>query len=241
VKYNKNKTNLQGNVNIIIRSGGKLYQVKGIVGGTNGSLAVDVTDPNNKKAIVTSKATMTDVATGLSVNYGSNATMELKMSDKGEPGANIDTYGITIWGSNSSLLYSSNWSGVTNSTSEVAINGGNIQVRSTSSRSFEATDSSAQTGINNLADNNPYVIKVFPNPTDLGKITISIIGYNEGNKPVQLYIFDITGKLIYSDAKFCVHDCKETILNLDGRYSAGTYLIDVMIEGKKYQQKLVVQ
>src|SRR5206468_3833844 len=119
VKYNKNKTNLQGNVNIIIRSGGKVYQVKGIVGGSNGALSVNVSDPNNKRATLTAKGNMTDVATALSVPYGSNATIELKMDDKGEPGANIDTYAITVWGSNNALLYSSNWSGTV--TNEVPI------------------------------------------------------------------------------------------------------------------------
>ena len=29
VKYNKNGTNLQGSVNIIVRSGGRVYQIKG--------------------------------------------------------------------------------------------------------------------------------------------------------------------------------------------------------------------
>jgi len=242
VKYNKNKTNLQGNVNIIIRSAGKVYQVKGIVGGTNGALAVNVTDPNNKKATVTSKASMIDVATGLAVNYGSNATMELKMSDKAEPGANIDTYGVTIWGSNNSILYSNYWTG--SSTNEVAINGGNIQVSNAVSRSMEENDENGsdtlQSGISTLANSGPYVVKVFPNPTDQSRIVVSILGYEKGNKPVQLFVYDVTGKLMHYDSKFCLSDCKETVLDLDEHYSAGTYIIDVVIEDKGYIQKLVV-
>jgi hypothetical protein len=242
VKYNKNKTNLQGNVNVIIRSGNSVYQVKGIVGGSNGALGVDVSNPANKKAKLTSKVNITDLATGLPVPNGTNATMELKISDKGEPGANIDTYGITIWSTSTggSLLYSSNWSGVL--TNEVPIKGGNIQVR---------TATSARIGIDNAIDttltdlnnipNSPYAVKVFPNPTDNSRITVSIVGYDEGTKPVNLYVYDVTGKLIYTDAKFCLHDCRETVLNLDGRYTSGTYLINVVIEEKTYHQKLVVQ
>ena len=126
VKYNKTGNNLQGNVNIIIRSGGVDYQVKGIVGGSNGSLSTNVSDPNNKRAVLTTKAQMTNLATGYAVPNSSNATLELKMNDKGEPGSNIDTYIINIWGSDGALLYSSSCSGA-----EIPINGGNIQVRST--------------------------------------------------------------------------------------------------------------
>ncbi len=123
VKYNKTGINLQGNVNIIIRSGGIEYQVKGIVGGSNGSLSTNVSDPNNKRAVLTTKASISIPATGVVID--GNGTMELIMNDKGEPGNN-DTYIIRIWGSNGVLLYSSSCSGV-----EIPISGGNIQVRST--------------------------------------------------------------------------------------------------------------
>jgi hypothetical protein len=245
VKYNKNKTNLQGNANIIIRNGGKVYQVKGIVGGSNGSLGVNVSDPANKKATLTAKANMIDLATGLPVSYGSNATLQLKMSDKGEPGANIDTYGFAIWGSNGALLYSSNWSGSTNSTNEVAINGGNIQIGSTvAGARFQAPDSSGIDSVHvkgsNL-QNGPYIVKIFPNPTNEGKITVNITGTDERLQPVELYISDINGRLIYSDEQFCLQNCTETTLNLDRRYKAGIYLIDIIMDGKVFHQKLVVQ
>jgi len=126
VKYNKTGTNLQGNVNVIIRSGGNVYQMKGIVGGTNGSLATNVSDLSNKRAVLTTKSSMINVATGLAVPDGSKATMELRMNDKGEPGAKIDTFIIKVWGESGALLYSSSCSNA-----EVPINGGNIQVRST--------------------------------------------------------------------------------------------------------------
>src|SRR6185503_15961028 len=65
VKYNKTGNNLQGNVNIIFRSGGIAYQVKGIVGGSNGSLSTNVSDPNNKRAVLVTKANVIYAATGL--------------------------------------------------------------------------------------------------------------------------------------------------------------------------------
>jgi glucose/arabinose dehydrogenase len=97
-----------------------------------------------------------------------------------------------------------------------------------------------QTGINDFKVN-PYSVHVFPNPVDKNRIAISIVGYDNGSKPVQLQIYDITGKLIYLDEKFCLHDCKETILDLEGTYSSGTYLIDVVIEENAYHQKFTVQ
>ena len=125
VKYNKTGTNLQGNVNIIIRNGGQVYQAKGTVGGSNGLLSVNVSDPANKRAVLTAKASLVNTATGLAVPYGSSASMELRMNDKGEPGVN-DTYIIKIWGSNNELLYSSSCSDA-----EIKMDGGNIQVSST--------------------------------------------------------------------------------------------------------------
>src|SRR5204863_1117420 len=102
-----------------------------------GSLSVNTSDPNNKRAVLTAKANMTDAATGATVQFGDQGTMELKMDDKGEPGANVDTYAITIWGNNNTLLYSSNWSGTI--TNEVPIDGGNIQVRSSTSAGLPTT------------------------------------------------------------------------------------------------------
>ena len=128
VKYNKSNTNLQGNVNIIIRSGSKNYHVKGIVGGSNGSLNTNVSSATDKKAILTAKGNITDGATGLQVPYGSNADVELRMSDRGEPGAN-DLLAVTIKATDGTLLYSSEWAGTT--TNERVIGGGNIQVNST--------------------------------------------------------------------------------------------------------------
>ena len=125
VKYNKTGTNLQGNVNIIFRSASKVYQAKGTVGGSNGILSVNVSDPANKMAVLTAKASITNTATGLVIPDGIGASMEMRISDKGEPGVN-DTYTIKIWGASGALLYGSSCSGA-----DIKIDGGNIQVSST--------------------------------------------------------------------------------------------------------------
>ena len=128
VKYSKTQNNLQGNVNVIIRSGGINYQVKGIVGGSNGTLNTNVISPTDKRAVLTCKVNMTNLSTLSQVPNSSSATAKLEMTDKGEPGVN-DTYAITIFGNDGSLLYSSNWQNTV--TVQSVIGGGNIQVNST--------------------------------------------------------------------------------------------------------------
>jgi hypothetical protein len=238
VKYNKNKTNLQGNANIIIRSNGKVYQVKGIVGGSNGSLNTNTSDPTNKKASLVAKANMVDVATGLTVNYGSNATMELKVTDKKEPGAGFDTYGLTIWGSNGSLLYSSNWSTTTNSTNEVVINGGNIQVGSATAARLTSSGNLATDSLNSQPTR---IVKIFPNPADQQTIHVSIEGGDGSASAAQLYIYDVRGKLIHVNEKFCTQNCSETSFELGMQYVSGVYFVDVVVDGRIYHQKLVVR
>jgi len=47
--------------------------------------------------------------------------------------------------------------------------------------------------------------------------------------------------LIHSNEVFCQYDCIETPIDIDEKYTAGTYLIDVKVEGRLYHQKIVIQ
>jgi hypothetical protein len=120
VKYNKSSTNLQGNINVIVRQGGKVYQFK-----SNSLSTLSAAAP---AATVTCKANLqwwyaTKPAV---VNSGSgNLYIVLQVHDFAEPGAGKDTIGITVWDGNT-VIFSSNWNGTT--TVEQAITGGNIQV-----------------------------------------------------------------------------------------------------------------
>ncbi|MBC7507219.1 MAG: T9SS type A sorting domain-containing protein, partial [Ferruginibacter sp.] len=220
----RDKNNLKGNVNIIIRSGTKTYQVKGIVSGSNGTLSINVTDPNNKKAIVTAKANMIDLATGLTVAFGNNATLELKMNDKGEPGANIDTYGITIWGTNNTLLYSSNWTGTV--TNEVAINGGNIQVRS-------AVAAKAITSTEPVAPLIPeeLTIKAFPNPS----INYFIVNVrSKVDETVYLRVVDLRGRSVYT-----TKGSSNQTYKFGEDFSIGSYFLEVIKGTERRTLKLI--
>jgi hypothetical protein len=152
VKYNSKGTNLQGRVNIIIRRNGKIYQIKG---NNLGSLGVSYCKTGTTlqcfsapqapcttnglatcpiKATFLTQANLTDLTNPLlpvSIPNGSGATLQMTMTDWGEPGSNVSTGGpdsmaITLTGKDGSLLYSANWQG--GKSVEQLLDGGNLVV-----------------------------------------------------------------------------------------------------------------
>jgi hypothetical protein len=147
VKYNKSGTSLQGNVNIIDRKGSKVYQFKGtslislgvqywnttLNSGAGGwALVPGGTCANNYNASAQcpiaatfqSKANLNDVTLPTAVSLGGNLTLQMTLTDKGEPGS-FDTMAITVW-DGSSLLFSSTWNGT--QTEQKTLGGGNLVV-----------------------------------------------------------------------------------------------------------------
>jgi hypothetical protein len=122
VKYNKNMTNLQGNVNVIIRaSDGRVYQIK-----SNAMNSLQ-TKLITGEASFESKANLTDVTDSNNpVSLGGNLTFQMVMKDNGEPGTK-DLIGFTLRNSSGALLFSSNWDGI--KTIQQNLRGGNLAVR----------------------------------------------------------------------------------------------------------------
>jgi hypothetical protein len=129
VKYNKQGTNLQGNINSIVRNNGRVYQIKGnsmtslSVTPSAGCVQASTTSPctatfNGKASI----QDITDPANVLSID--GNATLQVTMTDKGDTSG--DTLGITVWNKAGGVWFSSNWNGT--KTIEQLINGGNLTV-----------------------------------------------------------------------------------------------------------------
>ncbi len=107
VKYNKARTSLQGNINTIIRNGGRVYQIKG------NSMTSLVTNTTTKPATATfnGKANIQDITNPTApVSVDGNATLQVVMTDHGEPGSS-DTIGITVWNKSGGLWFSSKWNG----------------------------------------------------------------------------------------------------------------------------------
>jgi hypothetical protein len=130
VKYNKGtKPQPQGHVNIIVRAGGKLYQVKS-TSITNLSLgfAQPCIGPPSPTcwgvATFESKANLTNLTDSLSL--GGNNKLVISMTDKGEPGRD-DSFAVTLYqGTSSTVLFSSSWTGTR--TIEKLLGGGNLVV-----------------------------------------------------------------------------------------------------------------
>jgi hypothetical protein len=125
VKYNSSGKNLQGRVNVIVRgTDGRVYQIKGNVMRT---LSVNNANPSARKAVWSGKANLADVTDPLNpIAIGGNATFQMEMTDRGEPGS-TDSLSITLWTDAGGLLHSSNWNG-TRSVEQTLV-GGNLIVR----------------------------------------------------------------------------------------------------------------
>ena len=139
VKYNNSGTNLQGNVNIIVRKGGHVYQYKAnsltslgvqywnsatsTFGATpGGSCTTTATATCPIKANFQAKANLNDVTGATAVSIAGNLTLTMSMTDKGDPGSS-DTLGITVYNGNT-LWLSSQWNGT--QTVDKLLDGGNL-------------------------------------------------------------------------------------------------------------------
>jgi hypothetical protein len=120
VKYTKSGTNLQGHVNIIVRNGGHVYQIKST------SITSLTADATTGIATFTGKGNIQDITDPLTpISIDGNASLQMTMTDKGEPGSN-DTLGIILWNKSGGLWFSSNWNGT--KTVEQTLSGGNLVV-----------------------------------------------------------------------------------------------------------------
>ncbi|MDI6050064.1 Ig-like domain repeat protein, partial [Flavobacterium sp. XS2P24] len=122
VKWNKSVKNLQGNLNLIFRKEGKVYQIKSTA---MNSLSIISTNPCSQKATFVSKANLTDVTnSALPISIYGGISLQVTMTDNGEPGKS-DMIGFTLMDGNN-LVYSSSWP--VNKTLESFLNGGNLVV-----------------------------------------------------------------------------------------------------------------
>jgi hypothetical protein len=120
VKYNKSGKSLQGRINTIVRSDGRVYQAKGNV---MSSLSI-----LGNQATFNGKASIIDITDPLlPISIDGNATLQVVMTDNGDPGW-ADTIAITVWNKNGGLWFASNWDGTR--TVEQLLGGGNLVVRS---------------------------------------------------------------------------------------------------------------
>ncbi|AHG88819.1 hypothetical protein J421_1282 [Gemmatirosa kalamazoonensis] len=123
VKYNKQLTNLQGSLNVIVRNGGRTYQIKA---NSMTSLATDAVN-TPYTAQFAAKASIQDITDPTNViAVDGNATLQVTLTDRGSPGSN-DSLGIAVFNKSGGLWFASNWNGT--KTVEQTIGGGDVVVR----------------------------------------------------------------------------------------------------------------
>ncbi|MCU7550473.1 T9SS type A sorting domain-containing protein [Chitinophagaceae bacterium LB-8] len=240
VKFNKSKTNLQGNINTIVRrtesDGVHVYQVKGNV--LTSLSTTSATGTTQGKATFNGKASIQDITNPMSpVSVDGNATIQVEMTDRGELGTG-DAIGITIWNKAGGVWFASNWDGIR--TQEQVLAGGNIKinngiVQTVALSSISATTANMQ-AMAVAEDNNQgdlLEVSVSPNPTtSFTKLTIQGRPA-EGN--VRLSVMDLSGRLI---------ELKEIVpsratIQLGEAYRPGIYLIEVRQGRERKVVKLI--
>jgi hypothetical protein len=127
IKFTKSLTNLQGRVTIIVRHGDKVYQIKSTALSSLVAVPYSASNPGSGTAELIGKATITDVTNPAApIAVAGNAKLDVIMKDNGQPGSS-DLIGVSLWGSNGKLLFSSNWNGT--KTVKQLLGGGNLSIK----------------------------------------------------------------------------------------------------------------
>ncbi|GAA4416224.1 hypothetical protein GCM10023187_47500 [Nibrella viscosa] len=230
VKYNKNGTSLQGNINVITRrmeSDGILhvYQIKG---NAMTSLTTQPTAAGGK-ATFEGKANIQDITDPANVvSVDGNATLQVTMTDNGESGT-TDAIGITVWNKAGGLWFASTWDGVR--TQEKTLVGGNLVVKGAKVGAREAAAEAVSAEIPA-----PLQVEVYPNPAVTNTVSVQISG--AAQKPVRLQLLDLKGRMV-SEHNLEVQD-QQHIQQLDISNSpSGMLLLRVSTPEQSQTRKLI--
>ena len=119
VKYNKGGSNLQGNVNLLVRSNGRIYQIKST---SISSLGVTDTSQGGYGFFI-AKANIQDVTDPLNpISIEGDDSLTISFHDNGTPGTN-DTIAVSVY-KGGILRFASAWNGT--ATVEQNLGGGNL-------------------------------------------------------------------------------------------------------------------
>ncbi len=190
VKYNKKMTNLQGNLNTIVRrmegDGMHLYKIKSNV---LSSLAI-----NENHATFTGKATIQDITDPLKAkDVAGNCILQFTLTDNGEPGSN-DLISITVWKSDGGMWFTTRWDDVAYRPVEQLLDGGNLVVHSAADDGGE--EAPVKPPKKKVATINPQennTLQVYPNPFSR-KLFFDLTPLADLH--ARLEIFDVTGRKV---------------------------------------------
>ena len=227
VKYNNSNKNLQGNINTIVRRMEsnvlKVYQIKG-----NAMTSLSVNSTINSShpyptAVFNGKANITDITNPLlPVSVDGNATLQVTITDRGEPGSS-DGIGITVWNKSGGLWFSSKWDGT--KTTEQLLAGGNLVVRNGNALTTLSAINSKPV-IENISS--AINVEAFPNPSsNTFRIVVST---NNRKDKISLIITDVLGR---------IKEIKNNIIpgdriEIGGSYLPGIYFAKIK-QGENYK------
>jgi hypothetical protein len=237
MKWNKSGKNIQGQMNLLFRrlvSGvWRTYQVKSNAINT---LGTGTTSAGNQGDFNT-KATLTDVTNPLNpISLGGAMDLSVQALESTVSGA-PHKIGVTLRDNSGILLFSNNW--VNGRTEMQALNGGKINVRSSTSvtttsttqRTTLAVEAAQEPGLTNL-------LEVYPNP--MAEQATLRFHTAEGGK-AQVYVYDQVGRLVTTLYNAEVQRGQDYYLSLKRNdYETGLYFCRLIANGEVFNVRLTI-
>jgi hypothetical protein len=246
MQYTKSGSNLKGQSNIIVRSGGKIYQFKSTAVNT---LNVGTTTATGTPATFNTKATCQDITDPSNpISLGGNLDLTASINDVSQGGRG-DQWAVQIM-NGSQLLFSSNWNGIR--TIVQTLGGGNVQVRNTATAAVvqrignttanpvqaattpSATEVSAAAPA--VAAANGTLLELYPNPM-ADQATVHF--HTEKGGKAQVYLYNQMGALVATLFNAEVQSGQEYFLTLNrNELAAGVYFCRLISNGKVINQRV---
>ncbi|MDF7813550.1 HYR domain-containing protein [Hymenobacter sp. YC55] len=245
IKYNKSGKNLQGSVNILVRRFEQsdntlhVYQVKGNVMQT---LSVQPSTATTGQAVFGGKASIQDITNPLlPIPIGGNATLQLNMTDDGEPGS-ADQIGITVWDGSSNLWFASEWNG--SQTVQKTLAGGNLVIRG---GAFSTLATTTRTSSIEAETSTPLAVsgsaiqplfEAYPNP--FAEQTMLRFRSTESGR-MKLQVYNAVGSLVTTVFDGPTSAGQQYTVPLNGReLPVGIYFCRLIGGGKVEQLRVVL-
>jgi hypothetical protein len=245
VKYTKGSTTLQGNVNILFRRtvNGvvRVYQIKTTAfnsGGNSFGVGNNPGDPSTTmRSTLVTKANLMDVTNpALPISVAGNLTLQLEMTDRGEPGT-ADDMAITLY-NGSELWYSSNWN--VTKTMPLVLTGGNVVVRGTAYGSLSTTTTTpivaARVAPTTTVLPEPR-LDLYPNPSN-GRFVVALS--NNKAQKATIQIISKNGLVVAQKSVVLTGDLNTTSFDISN-LSHGMYIVKIVTADGVQTTKVVVQ
>jgi hypothetical protein len=246
MKYTRSGTNLKGQCNIIVRSNGRIYQIKSNAINT---LSVGATANGTTPAYFNTKANYTDITDPLNpIPGGGNLDLTVWMNDVAAGGQG-DEAGMQLL-NGSQLLFASNWDGT--KTVRQILGGGNVQVRNllaaiaspTASATAQRPAGSPATPASVLAAAPPTVaaatlLEVFPNPMSGEQASVHFRSAT-GSK-VQVLLYNEVGLQVATLYDAEAPRGQDLFLSFSrGNLPSGLYVCRLLVDGRVINYRFAI-